>query len=103
MPSKATAGPKLLRSPLTSMAVSMCRLYGSAANTGRTQAVIPLLGPAGHPGGRDLPGAAYQRSAWVQQHCPAAGGGGAGDDLAVVADRGGVLDLIPGSGRDQVV
>src|SRR6516225_1695203 len=114
MPSKATAGPKLLRSPLTSMAVSMCRLYGSAANTGRTQAVIPLLGPAGHPGGRDLPGAAYQREARNEN---AAGGGAAAQHRADAADhvvrrpvrgvrrgaaghrqRGGGL-VVPGDGR----
>src|SRR5215813_15090665 len=31
-------------------------LYGSGHNIGRTAGVISLLGPAGHPGGRD-PGA----------------------------------------------
>src|SRR6516225_3137982 len=41
-------------------------------------------------------------SAWGQQQGPAAAGG-VGDDLAVVVDRGGVLDLMPGSGRDQGV
>jgi hypothetical protein len=29
------------------------RLYGGGPNVGRTVAVISLLGPAGHPGGRD--------------------------------------------------
>src|SRR5215469_2491818 len=41
-------------------------------------------------------------SVWVQYHGPAGAAGGAGDDLAVVVDRGGVLDR-GRSGRDQGV
>src|SRR5262249_36754884 len=54
----ATVGPNRLRSPLTSIVVSMSWLYGSAANTARTAAVISLLGATGHPGGGWWPGIA---------------------------------------------
>ena len=50
IPSSAAVGPNRFRSPLTSTVVFMTRLYGSGANTARTEAVTSLLGTGGHPG-----------------------------------------------------
>ena len=64
MPSSARVGPNRFRSPDTSIVAcisvsfpsvvgvefAVTWFYGKAHNMGRTQAVIPLLGPAGHAG-----------------------------------------------------
>src|SRR5579859_1281602 len=54
MPSSATVGPNRLRSPLTSIVVSMSWLYGNGANTARTVPVSSLLDLTRHPGGGRL-------------------------------------------------
>ena len=67
IPSSATAWPKRLRTSATSIVAStvlpflfrllpVTWLYGSAGNTGRTEAVIPPLGRARHDQGSSEPG-----------------------------------------------